>query len=38
LKKNDSSSDASEVVAALPFGWEHAEEALHGVLLRVIGG
>ena len=33
-----SSADAGEVVAALPLGGELAEKALHGVLLRVIGG
>ncbi len=32
------SADAGEVVAALPFGGELAEEALHCVLVRVIGG
>ena len=31
-------ADAGEVVAALPFGGELAEEALHGVLLGGIGG
>ncbi len=33
-----SSADAGEVVAALPFGGEHAQEALHGVLLGGIAG
>src|SRR5229473_8261563 len=33
-----SSTNAGEMVAALPFGGELAEEALHGVLLRVVGG
>src|SRR5438105_14538991 len=33
-----SSADAGEVVAALPFGGELAEEALHGALLGGIGG
>src|SRR5258708_20686093 len=32
------SADAGEVVAALPFGGELAEEALHGILLGGIGG
>jgi len=31
------SADAGEVVAALPFGGELAEEALHGVALGGIG-
>ncbi len=31
------SADTGEVVAALPFGGELAEEALHGVLLGGIG-
>jgi len=34
----NSSADAGEVVAALPFGGELAEEALHGVLLGGVGG
>jgi len=36
--RTDSLADAGEVIAALPFGGELAEEALHGVLLGGIGG
>src|SRR6266404_4803240 len=32
------SADAGEVVAALPFGGELEEEALHGVVLGGVGG
>ena len=34
----NASADAGEVVAALPFRGELAEETLHGVVLRGIGG
>ena len=36
--RSNSSADAGEVVAALPFGGELAKETLHAVLLLVIGG
>lgn len=37
-KSDHSSADAGEVVAALPFGGELAEEALHGFVLGGVGG
>jgi len=36
--RTSSLADVGEVVAALPFRGELAEEALHGVLLRGVGG
>src|SRR5438132_11652057 len=38
VMRADESADAGEVVAALPFGGEQAQEALHGVLLGGVGG
>jgi hypothetical protein len=38
VNRAEASADAGEVVAALPFGGEEAQEALHGFVVGGIGG